>query len=159
MALLETPALLILGTQQDYIDRLRLEYDGKKIKTAEGVDVVFYLRSDNSCRHLICGKGGMTMNPFRAQRILWVRLLLEENSCRIVKQAIGNGNIIFICEELCYVLVCDLLPSGDLKFITQYIKTKKDLTAFQDPTKYTNYSLVPTVTPAPSVVAPIQGNP
>lgn len=148
MSLTETPALLILGTEAEYIARLQSEYNGKTITIPEGRKVVFYLNRENDCKHCFCGKqkkgfSGQAvfepMNPLRAQRLLWVKFILENQSARIVKKSLGTNNLAFVCNELNYVVICSILPNGDLKFITQYVISGNGIKKFEDTQKYENF--------------------
>ena len=137
MTLVESPPLLILGTKQEYINRIRQEYDSS-ITTPEGCEVVFYIDSDKQCGHFICGKKGGEMNPLRAQRILLIRFILENQNVRTIVKSVGNGNIIFCCEELSYI-VCNSIGSRKLKCFTQYVLPKKQIKKFSDTAKYQPY--------------------
>lgn len=139
MALLETPALLILGTDQEYIDRLRHEYNNKPITIAEGVEVSFFLLNDSDCMHSLAGKAKTKVNPFRAQRILWIKFILTNPSVRTVKRSLSNGLIVFHSNELGYVVVCQPTRKG-LKYITQYICDKEMSNRLQDPTGYQTHT-------------------
>lgn len=140
MPIIETPPLLILGSETEYIQRLQLEYNGKTITIPENKIVIFYLSQEADCKHCFCGKNNTNFNPMRAQRILWIKFLLETQNVRVIKKNISNNNIIFVCSELKYVIICCLLKNGNLKFITQYILSGDDIKKFQDPTKYTDYT-------------------
>ena len=146
MPLTETPALLILGTEAEYISRLQTEYHGKVITIPEGKNVVFYLSQENNCKHCICGReqNGMfkPFNPMRAQRILWIKFLLENQTTRTIKKSLANGNLAFICDELKYVVICSVLPRGDLKFITQYIVSGDEMKKFNNINKYVDHTFV-----------------
>lgn len=141
MPISETPSLLILGDKQDYIDRLRSEYDNKIITIPEGKKVLFFLSKDINCVHAFCGKNGKNFNPFRAQRILWIKYILENKETRIIKQSTENTNVVFYCEQLGYLVVCSVMPRGDFKFITQYIADKRKKAQLADTTRYIDFNL------------------
>ncbi len=140
---METPPLLIFNTQQEYIDRLRTEYHGKNILLPDGNGkrVLFFLEKDKDCTHAICGKSGIKSNPFRAQRILWIKFVLETASLREVKQSVWQPqNLVFFSEQLGYVIVCNILAKGDLKFITQYMSDKVFKNKWSNQKEYYPYS-------------------
>lgn len=135
MAIVETPPLLLLGTRQEYFDRIRLEY-ATSITLPEGGEVLFYLNYDKNCDHFICGSKSSNVNSFRAQRILWMRFVLENQNVRTVVKSVANGNILFCCEELSYVVVCNSIGGRRLKCFTQYILSKDAFKKFSDTTQY-----------------------
>lgn len=141
MPLTESPPLLILGTQQEYIDRIRSEYDGVEIQLPEGATTKFYLNRDKDCEHFICGKGKVKVNPARAQRILWIRFVLENSHVRVVKKNLKNGNIIFYCSELNYIVICSQLSGRSLKCFTQYMLSADDCKKFSDASLYCDHIL------------------
>ncbi len=139
MTLIETPALLILGTDQEYIERIRSEYS-QPIVTPEGVSVIFFLRDDQECLHSLAGKNGTRINPFRAQRLLWIRFLLMNSHVREVKKSLQNGNIVFYCHQLRYIVVCSPTKKG-LKYITQYIYRSDTQEKLENPALYESHIL------------------
>jgi len=136
MSLLETPPLLISDDEQEYIDKAREEFKNP-ILLPENKKVLFFYETDIDWQHLWRGKNcTQPPNKLRMQRILWVKFILANKDIRVVKQRIFDGNIVFFCKELCYLVVCQRLKRGDLKFITQYVKNANFEKEFNDPSQY-----------------------
>ncbi len=143
MALVETPALLLYGSDQEYIDRLRAEYHDKKVRLPEGKDVLFFFPNIDDCMHTLCGKGSTKVNRMRAQRILWIKFILEHGPCRQVKLNIKTGNIIFVCQELAHLVICRPLSGGDLKYVSSHPFTKQEyVQRYGDPKIYPDHILI-----------------
>ena len=132
MAILETPPLLLLGSEQEYIDRLKQEYNKKTVPIPEGRNVLFFLDNDVDCKHFICGKEGKTMNKERAQKILFIRYILENKDLRIIKRHLETNNIVFYCEELRLLVICCELKRGDWKCFTQHPFNNEQKPKFSD---------------------------
>lgn len=134
---METPPLLLLDTEREYIERLRQEYDKTQIILPEGKKVLFFLEHEKNCKHALSGKEQKRFNHFRAQRILWIKFILENKSIREVKQNVWHPeNIVFYCQRLGYVVVCNILSGGDLKFVTQYVNNKDFIKSWKNPKEY-----------------------
>ncbi|MCF7820631.1 MAG: hypothetical protein K9M44_04145 [Candidatus Pacebacteria bacterium] len=141
MAIETTPPLLACGSDQEYIDRLRLEYQTKKIIVPEGRTVIFFLNSDKDCMHFLGGKNSKKINRTRAQHILFVKYILETTAIRQVKRHIETGNIVFYSEELSIVVVCSEMKRGDLHCFTYHPVKSSQKQNFYNQNKYVDFGL------------------
>lgn len=135
-----TPTLLARGTDQEYIDRLRLEYMDKKIVIPEGRTVIFFLKNDKDCLHFLCGKNSSKINSTRAHYMLFIRYILENSSIRQIKRHLETGNIVFFCEELLMVVICTEMTRGDWRCFTYHPIASDQKAKFSDPNKYVDFA-------------------
>jgi hypothetical protein len=139
MPILETPPLLILGDEKEYIERVLKEYKNP-ILLPENKRVLFLYQTDEEWAHLWRGKDGLKPNKARMQRVLWIKFVLENKDIRIVKKRLSNKMVVFFCEELSYVVVCCELKSKELKCITQYLTEAKFKDKFNNLSEYQDYA-------------------
>lgn len=137
MTIETTPSLLMNGNEKEYIDLLKKEYNQKIIKIPEGKNVVFFLNKDEDCRHFFCGKGGTKMNKLRCKYILFIKYILENKDCRVVKQHKITKNVIFVCNDPKFIIVCSDIGNNNLKCFTYH--PYKDIVDFLDQNKYIDY--------------------
>ena len=138
MPILELPQLLVDGEEHEYIERMKIEY-GNPILLPENKQVLFLQRTDDEWAHFWRGKNNLKPNKFRMHRILWIKFILENQHIRVVKKNLSNNNIVFFCEKLRYVVVCDELRMGDLKCFTSHPRDENFKDKIMDPSLYENY--------------------
>lgn len=139
MPIIETPPALLYGTEDEYFQRLRQEYNSP-IVIPENRHVLFFLKKNKDCRHFLCGKGSNKINKVRARRILWIKFILENNSTRIIKKDMATNNVLFICEELLHCIICSKMINGDLKCFTHHpFKAEDFKKKYFDQSKYVDY--------------------
>jgi hypothetical protein len=137
--MIETPPLLLGIDEQEYIEKAELEFANPIILPENKKVLSFYQGED--FKHLWRGRDfSCPPNTFRMHRILWVKFVLQNKDIREVKKRLCDGNVVFFCRELMYLVVCDELKRGDLKLITQYCGNAKFPKEFNDPTIYETYN-------------------
>lgn len=113
------PAELIYSTDlQFYVDELRAGYNGQRLQTPDGYEVAFYLNRDYDCEHVICGKGKRIIDYSRARKIPHISFILLNESVRVVRVDKKTRNICFVSRLCKCVLICSVVRSRELKFVS-----------------------------------------
>jgi len=120
MPIEQTPPLLVFGSYQEYVDRLKLEYHNKTIVTPEGKKVVFFLEPEYKCSHFLCGDKGSKINNLRAQNILFIRYILENLKTRVIKRHLPTNRVVFYSDMFSCVIICAEIKNGNLVCFTYH---------------------------------------
>lgn len=118
MPIEQTPAMLVFGTYQEYVDCLKSEYHNKIIITPEGKKVIFVLDSEDKCRHFLCGDKGKKINNLRARNILFIRYILENSQTRVMKRHLPTNRVVFYSDMFSCAIVCGETKKGNLMCFT-----------------------------------------
>lgn len=128
MSIIETPWLLIWWEENNYLEKFKnIFQDNNKIILPEVEKPVFvYLEKDSSIYHLWRWWNEIPDYNFndpkywrRAQRIWWIRFILENSDIRKLYKGKRNWYICFVAMELEYTVVLKELKSSFL-IITSY---------------------------------------
>ena len=129
-----TPWLLIWWNETHYFDQFKEIFkddNNKIILPDDGKEVIIYTNSDNNIYHIWRGGGyeGLDIRDFnfndpkfyrRAQRILWIRYILENQSLRKVFYDTKNNTLCFISRELEYTVVLWKIKNTHYKLVTAF---------------------------------------
>ncbi|MDQ7008729.1 MAG: hypothetical protein Q9M94_00370 [Candidatus Gracilibacteria bacterium] len=128
MTLIETPGLLIGGEESHYLEKFKsiFENNNKIILPETEKPVFVYLNKDNAIYHLWRGGKEILNYNFddakywrKAQRIGWIKFILEKNKIRKIYKDKKNGYFCFVSTELEYTIVLKELKNSFL-IITSY---------------------------------------
>ena len=140
----KTPPILTYWTFDEYFDIFNEFYNWVEIIYPETWDYInIYIWNRKEVQHYICWKGNSIINYPRAQKLLWIKFLIEETVLRDVFFENITKNILFVSEELNYLVVV-WRPSRMIwslsqsrRVITMYVKNKKDIQAMYSDSRFT----------------------
>jgi len=133
MNLIETPGLLIWWEESDYYDRFKLffEQDNKIIIPENNKQVIVYTNIDKGVYHIWrwWGYEGLDEKDFnfneakywrRAQRISWIKYIIENQAVRKSFKDTKNNTICLIAGELEYTVVLQPIKDTHFRLITGF---------------------------------------
>lgn len=129
--MLETPWLLINWKEDDYLNKFRDHFVDKIILPDDNKDVVIYSKDDKSVYHIWrwWWYEWLREDEFnfddpkfyrRAQRILWIKYILENKNIRSSFFDKKNKTICLICRELEYTVVIQKIKNTHYKLVTAF---------------------------------------
>jgi hypothetical protein len=123
---MDLPPLLILETEEEYREHyVRTLVNGPPVTTPDGVRVLFY---ESTFQHAFYGYSSRwleTKDMFdrnRAQRMDWIRPVLtdQHSECYVEQVSVTRLHRLVLCPQGKYLVVTELLPRGQEKFITAF---------------------------------------
>lgn len=128
--LIETPGLLLKGTEDEYLEKMKEYYKTAQMKFPEnGKDIILFVSDLHILQHILrwidpkTKSLGNSVNPYRAQRILWIKFIIEQTEIRSVYKAKKNWNIVFVAEDLKYCVVCaEETRNNRYKIVSAYFR-------------------------------------
>lgn len=129
--LVETPWLFINWEEKDYLDIFKEVYKDKLNLPEDNKDIIIYTKNDRDVYHIWRWWGYEWLNEsdfnfgdpkfyWRAQRILWIKYIIENKNIRKAFFDTKNDTICLISNELEYSVVLKEVNKKYYKLITAF---------------------------------------
>lgn len=139
----KTPPILTRWNFEDYFNEFNIYYKWVKIFYPETKEeVCIYTWNEKEVNHYICWSKSSQINYARAQKLLWIKFLIENVDLRDVFLENETQNILFVSQELNYIVVVSnsVRSNNSLlrirRVITMYVKNTVEIQKMYSDSRY-----------------------